>query len=234
MSGTVWGLGVGPGDPELLTLKALRILRAAPVIAYPAPERGDSLARTIAAPHLPGGQQEIAIRMPLGDASFPKDEIYDAAADAIAAHAGAGRDVAVLCEGDPFFYGSFLYLYARLAERCRVEVVPGVSSLMACADASGAPLAAGNDVLTVIPAPLPEAALADRLATCEAAAIIKVGRHLGKVRRVLAAAGLADRARYVERATLPSQRLLPLAMVEADEAPYFSMVLVHRRGAAWR
>jgi precorrin-2/cobalt-factor-2 C20-methyltransferase len=234
MSGTVWGVGVGPGDPELLTLKALRILRAAPVLAYPAPETGDSFARTIAAPHLPGGQQEIAIRMPLGDGAFPKGDIYDAAAESIAGHAVAGRDVAVLCEGDPFFYGSFMYLYARLAERCRVEIVPGVSSLMACADAGGVPLAAGSDVLSVIPAPLPEAELAARLAQCEAAAIIKVGRHLAKVRRVIAASGLMDRAHYVERATLPNQRLLPLAGMAADAAPYFSMVLVHRRGAAWR
>lgn len=234
MSGTVWGLGVGPGDPELLTLKALRILRTAPVLAYPAPEQGDSFARTIAAPHLPGNQVEIAIRMPLGDGTFPKAKIYDAAAEAIAGHAAAGRDVAVLCEGDPFFYGSFLYLYARLAERCRVEVVPGVSSLMACADVGGMPLAAGSDVLAVVPAPLPEDVLAARLAGCEAAAIIKVGRHLAKVRRVLAAAGMLATARYVERATLPNQRVLPLAEVNDEAAPYFSMILVHRREAAWR
>ena len=138
MSGTVYGLGVGPGDPELLTLKALRILRAAPVIAYPAPETGDSFARQIVAPHLPGGQQEIAIRMPLGDGQFPKAAVYDAAAAAIAGRVADGLDVAVLCEGDPFFYGSFMYLYARLVVSCPVQVVPGVSSLMACADVAGA------------------------------------------------------------------------------------------------
>lgn len=231
--GTVYGLGVGPGDPELLTLKALRLLRAAAVIAYPAPEEGASFARSVAAPHLPGGQAEIAIRMPLGEGLFPKADIYDRAAEEIAAHAAAGRDVAVLCEGDPFFYGSFMYLYARLGKRCRVEVVPGVSSLMACAAAAGAPLAARNDVLTVIPAPLPEVELKARLAEVEAAAIVKVGRHLAKVRRVLDELGLAGRAHYVERATLASERVLPLA--EAPEAaPYFSMVLVHRRGEAWR
>jgi len=140
----------------------------------------------------------------------------------------------VLCEGDPFFYGSFLYLYARLVERCPVRVVPGVSSLMACADACGAPLAARNDTLTVIPAPLPEDALAARLAAGDAAAIIKVGRHLGKLRRVLDSLGMLDRARYVERATLDAQRILPLAEVSGDAAPYFSMVLVHSRGEAWR
>jgi precorrin-2/cobalt-factor-2 C20-methyltransferase len=234
VAGTVWGIGVGPGDPELLTLKALRLIRAAPVIAYPAPDEGESFARTIAAPHLPGGQAEIAIRMPLGDGAFPKAEIYDGAADAIAAHAAAGRDVAVLCEGDPFFYGSFMYLFARLAGRCAVRVVPGVSSLMACADAAGAPLAARNDVLTVIPAPLPETELKRRLGEAEAAAVVKLGRHLGKLRRVLGELGLVGRTRYVERASLPNQRVLPLAEVAEEAAPYFSMLLVHKRGEAWR
>ena len=233
-SGTVWGIGVGPGDPELLTLKALRLIRAAPVLAYPAPDAGDSFARAIAAPHLPGGQAEIAIRMPLGDGAFPKAEIYDGAAEAIAAHAAAGRDVAVLCEGDPFFYGSFMYLFARLAGRCPVRIVPGVSSLMACADAAGAPLAARNDVLTVIPAPLPEPELRRRLAESEAAAVVKLGRHLGKLRRVLGELGLTERTRYVERASLPNERVLSLAEVAEETAPYFSMLLVHKRGEAWR
>ena len=233
MTGTVWGIGVGPGDPELLTLKAVRLIRAAAVLAYPAPETGESFARAIAAPHLPGGQEEIAIRMPLGDGQFPKDAIYDAAAAAIAGRVAEGLDVAVLCEGDPFFYGSFMYLYARLVVSCPVQVVPGVSSLMACADVAGAPLAARNDVLTVLPAPLPEAELMRRLALCDAAALIKVGRHLGKLRRVLRTLGLLDQARYVERATLGAQRVLPLEAA-GETAPYFSMVLVHRRGEAWQ
>ena len=152
--GTLYGLGVGPGDPELLTLKALRILRAAPVLAYPAPIEGDSMARAIAASHMPGGQTEIAIRMPLDAARFPAEEVYAAAAQEIAGHLDSGRDVAALCEGDPFFYGSFMYLFARLAEAHHIEVVPGVSSPMACAAALGMPLAARNDVLSVLPAPL--------------------------------------------------------------------------------
>jgi len=162
MSGTLYGLGIGPGDPELITLKALRVLQSAAVLAYPAPEEGESLARRIAAPHLDGRQEEIAIRMPIHDASFPKDDIYAAAAERLGGHLEAGRDVAVLCEGDPFFYGSFMYLFGRMAERHPVEVVPGVSSLTACAAVLGAPLAARNDVLTVLPAPLPAEALRQR------------------------------------------------------------------------
>jgi precorrin-2/cobalt-factor-2 C20-methyltransferase len=225
----VWGIGLGPGDPELLTLKALRLIRAADVIAYPAPEKGDSFARTIAAPHLPGEQREIAIRMPLGDGSFPKAEIYDAAAEKILDEVGNGRRVAVLCEGDPFFYGSFGYLYSRLADRCAVAVVPGVSSLMACAGASETPLALRNQTLAILPGALPEGPLRSRLQAAEAAAIVKVGRHLGKIREILNELGLIERARYVEHATLGTERVLPLSQVPNAEAPYFSMILVHAR-----
>jgi precorrin-2/cobalt-factor-2 C20-methyltransferase len=232
MSATVYGLGVGPGDPELLTLKALRILRAAPVIAYPAPETGDSFARQIVASHLPGGQQEIAIRMPLGDGQFPKAEIYAGAADKILEQVAAGRDVAVLCEGDPFFYGSFLYLYERLVDRCLVQVVPGVSSLMACASAAGLPLARRTETLTVLPAPLPDEALRTRLAGAEALAIIKVGRHLGRIRRLLTECARLDGACLVERATLGTQRIAALRDLGDDIAPYFSMVLVPSPAAA--
>jgi precorrin-2/cobalt-factor-2 C20-methyltransferase len=234
MTGTLYGLGIGPGDPELITLKALRRLEAAPVIAYPAPEAGDSLARSIVAPHLPEGKREIPIRMPMVAARFPAQDVYDWAAKEIGAELSAGHDVAVLCEGDPFFYGSFMYLFARMAERFPVEVVPGVSSLTACAAVLGAPLVARNDVLTVVPATLEPEVLRNRLSEGgEAAAIVKVGRHLEKVRGVLGELGLTDQARYVEHATMTSQKILPLDAVGAAEAPYFSMILVHRRGEAW-
>ena len=232
-AGTLYGLGVGPGDPELITLKALRLLKAAPVIAYPAPEDGDSLARKIAATHLPGGQTEIVIRMPLDAGRFPIDAVYDDAARAVADHLAAGRDVAALCEGDPFFYGSFMYLFGRLAGDHRVEVVPGVSSLLACPAALGAPLAARDDTLIVLPATLVEATLERRLDGIDAAAIIKVGRHLEKVRRVLDRLGLGKSARYIEHATMAEQRIAPLAEA-GHRAPYFSMILVHSRGDAWR
>ncbi len=235
MSGRLYGLGIGPGDPELITVKALRLLRACPVLAYPAPDSGESLARRIVDPHLDGhAPEEFAIRMPMVAARFPAQEVYDEAAEVMAGHLEAGRDVAVLCEGDPFFYGSFMYLFGRMADRFPVEVVPGVSSLTACAAVLDAPLAARNDVLTVIPAPLDDTDLTRRLEACEAAAIIKVGRHFGRVRDLLASLGLSDRARYVERATMADQRVLPLDAVEADSVPYFSMILLHRRGEAWR
>jgi len=226
----IWGVGVGPGDPELLTLKGLKLIQAADVLAYPAPEEGESFARQIVKGHLPGGQREIAIRMPLGNGAFPKAEIYDRAAETLLAEAKAGRRVVVLCEGDPFFYGSFSYLHARLAGRAAVSVVPGISSLTACAAVAGGALALGNQVLAVIPGPLPEADIAARLREGGAAAIVKVGRHLAKIRRVIRAANLEAQAYYVEHATLDSQRVLPLAEMDEASAPYFSMVLV--RGVA--
>jgi precorrin-2/cobalt-factor-2 C20-methyltransferase len=233
-TGTLYGLGVGPGDPDLITLKALKILRAVPVVAYPAPVEGDSLARAIVAPHLTGGQVEIAIRIPIVAARFPAREVYDRASAEIAGHLVAGRDVAAICEGDPFFYGSFMYLFERMVDDFPVEVVPGVSSLMACSATLGAPLAARNDVLSVIPAPIEEAELKSRLEGADAAAIIKLGRHFAKVRRVLDDLGMTERARYVEHATMTSQRIAALDEVDEASAPYFSMVLVHRRGEAWR
>lgn len=234
MSGILYGVGVGPGDPELLTLKAARILSSAPVIAYPAPLRGDSLARGIAAAHLNPHAEEIALRMAF-DPAKRADEVYDAGAEAIAAHLAAGRDVAVLCEGDPFFFGSFLYLFARLGDRMPVQVVPGVSSLMACAAVAGHPLTARDDALVVIPAPRPEAEIEALLTMAEAAAIMKVGRHLPKVLRVLQRLGLIEQAQYIERAGQIGQRVLPLADVQAnaETSPYFAMILIHKRGKAW-
>lgn len=231
--GHLWGLGVGPGDPELITLKALRLLRAADIVAYPAPETGDSLARAIVAQHLPTGVEEYAIRMPMVAERFPAQEVYDAAAADLGAALDAGRDVAVLCEGDPFFYGSFMYLFGRLAERHPVEVIPGVSSLTACAARLGSPLAARNDTLAVLPAPLDDATLEARLSQVDAAVLIKVGHHFGRVRALLQRLGLADRARYVERATMATERVLPLDAVAEDGAPYFSTILIHSRGEAW-
>lgn len=232
-SGTVYGIGVGPGDPELITLKGARLLATCPVVAYPAPGTGGSLARRIAAPHLPGDAIEIVIRTPMVADRFPVQEIYDRTAVEIGEHLTAGRDVGVLCEGDPFFYGSFMYLFARLVEEWPVEVIPGVSSLMACAATLGMPLAARNDVLTVLPAPLDDAALTARLLGCDAAAIIKVGRHFTRIRNLLERLGLTNRVRYIERATMTEQRVVAMEKVNAEGAPYFSMILVHTRGTAW-
>lgn len=224
-SGRLYGLGVGPGDPELLTLKALRLLRAVPVVAYPAPEHGNSFARSIVAAWIERHQREIAIRFPMRPGP-PPVEIYDGAAAKLAAELEDGRDVALLCQGDPLFYGSFINVFTRLAGRYQIEIVPGVSSLTACAAAAATPLVSRDDTLAVIPATLDEDQIAARLAASESVAIVKLGRHIAKVRRVLDRLGLLDGAVCIEHATLPTQRVAPFACINPDLAPYFSTVLI--------
>ncbi|MGB7285928.1 MAG: precorrin-2 C(20)-methyltransferase [Salaquimonas sp.] len=233
MSGTLYGIGVGPGDPELLTLKAHRILTSAKVVAYPAPDDGNSFARAIVAQYMLPDQIEIPIVIPMRVERFPAQNIYDKAATEIAGHLDAGEDVVVLCEGDPFFYGSFMYLFERLSDGYSVEVVPGISSLMASAAALQRPLAARNDVLTVLPGPLPDDRILAGLETSDAIAIIKVGRHFKRLCGLIEQAGLTGNAGYLERVTLENQQVIPLSEVDADKAPYFSIILIYKGSENW-
>ena len=233
MSGTLFGIGVGPGDPELLTLKAHRILTHAAVIAYPAPDDGESFARSIVAQFLRADQLEIPIVIPMRVERFPAKAVYDDAAITLGAHLRAGSDVVVLCEGDPFFYGSFMYLFERLAGEFAVEIVPGVSSMMASAAALQRPLAARNDVLTVIPAPLDDTTISALLKQSDAVAIMKIGRHFRRIRALIEAEGLTDCAGYLERVTLANQKVLALSDAGEDTAPYFSMILIYKGAENW-
>ncbi|WP_066381689.1 precorrin-2 C(20)-methyltransferase [Anabaena sp. CA = ATCC 33047] len=224
--GRLYGIGVGPGDPELLTLKALRLLRSAPVVAYQSATDKESIARGIVAQYLTGEQIEVGFHLPRALEPEKAKEIYDQEIAPIAEHLAAGRDVVVLCEGDPFFYGSFMYVFTRLSEQYQTEVVPGVSSLMACPVALGVPFTYYNDILTVLPAPLPAEELISQLLTTDAAAIMKLGRHFTKVRDILHQLGLASRALYIERATMSQQRIIPLDEVNPAEVPYFAMIVI--------
>ena len=230
-TGRLSGIGVGPGDPDLLTLKAVRRINEAAVVAYPMSDDTHSFARSVAAAHIRPDHREVPMPIPYCQARAPAQAVYDRAADALAACLDAGEDVAVLCEGDPFLYGSFMYLFARLSDRFRVEVVPGVSSLTAAAAAAAAPLCSRNEVLSVLPAPLPDDALAPLLRRADSVALVKVTRHFARVRALIDALGLTAQARYVERATLPAQRVLPLDAVDPATVPYFSMILINRAGA---
>lgn len=233
MSGRLYGIGVGPGDPELLTLKAVRLIAECPVVAYPAPAGGaDSMARQIAGPHIPTGKTEIVIETPMIPGQFPANDIYDRYAAEISEHLNSGSDVAILCEGDPFLFGSFMYLFGRLSADHPTEVVPGVSSLGACAARAEIPLVSRNQVLSVVPAPIEEADLERRVAAADAVAIMKVGRHLPKVRRVLEKLNRLSDATYVERATLDNERVLPLSELTDEKAPYFSMILLRTSEAS--
>jgi precorrin-2 C20-methyltransferase/precorrin-3B C17-methyltransferase len=237
---TLFGVGLGPGDPELVTVKAARLIGAADVIAYHSARHGRSIARGVAAPDLRGDQIEEPLVYPLtvettdhpGGYRGALDDFYTESAAKLAAHLDAGRDVVVLCEGDPLFYGSYMHMHNRLAGRYRTEVVPGVTSVSAAAAVTGRPLVEGEEILTVLPGTLPPETLTERLATTDSAAVLKLGRTFEKVRKALTDAGRLDEALYVERATWPEQRVAPLSEVDPDTVPYFSVALLpSRRGA---
>jgi precorrin-2/cobalt-factor-2 C20-methyltransferase len=233
-AGKLLGVGVGPGDPELVTLKAMRALGEADVVAHFAKAGNQSHSRKIVAPHLRAGVTELALLYPV-TTELPScstgyrdaiREFYDSAAAQIAAHLEAGRVVAVISEGDPLFYGSYMHLHTRLSPRFPTEIVAGVTGMSGCWSAAGMPIAQGDDVFTVLPATLPESELARRLAEADAAVVMKVGRHLPKLRRALEKSGRLPRAIYVERGTMAEEKMIPLSSKSDDEAPYFAVVLV--------
>jgi precorrin-2 C20-methyltransferase/precorrin-3B C17-methyltransferase len=232
--GSLFGIGVGPGDPELLTLKARRLIAAVDVIAFPNAQHGRSIARGIAEPHLRDDQIKLAMTYPVtteatghpGGYEGVICDFYDEWAVTLAAHLDAGRDVGVLCEGDPLFYGSYMYLHERLAPRYRTEVIPGVTSFSAASASAGVPLARRNEVLTILPGTLPVEVLATRLASTDAAVVIKLGRNFAKVRDAAQRADAAGHAIYVERASSADEHLAPIADVDAGAVPYMSLVLV--------
>jgi precorrin-2/cobalt-factor-2 C20-methyltransferase len=234
VSARLIGVGVGPGDPELVTLKALRALREADVVAYFAKAGHASHARTIVATHLRAGAEELPLHYPMTTehpktATCYRDALaafYDAAAATVARHLDAGRTVAVIAEGDPLFYGSYMHLHVRLAVKYPHEIVAGVTGMSGCWSAAGAPIAQGDDVFAVLPATLPAEELERWLADCDAAVVMKLGRHLPKVRRALEKTGRLARAVYVERGTMADAAMMRLAEKKDDDAPYFAVVLV--------
>jgi precorrin-2/cobalt-factor-2 C20-methyltransferase len=232
--GILVGIGVGPGDPELMTLKAMRALREADLVVHFAKSGATSHARAIAAEHLKAGVEELPLYYPL-TREVPRQtctyrdalrEFYDAAAARLAAHLDAGRNVAVVCEGDPLFYGSYMHLHVRLSARYPTQVIAGVTGMSGCWSAAGAPIAQGDDVLVVLPATLPEAEIERRLKDADAAVVMKLGSHLPKIRGALARLGRLERAIYVERGSTKAAVMMRLADKRDDDAPYFAIVLV--------
>ena len=221
----LYGVGVGTGNPELITLKALRILQSVAVVAYPASETGNSFARSIVAEFLQDNQIEIPIVLPFKLAKSAQP-FYDKASEQLAEHLNNGRDVAVLCEGDPFFYGSFMYIYDRLSPKFDTEIIPGISSVMASAAMIGIPLTYRNDVFMVVSGILSEEVLKEKLKVADAAVIIKLGKNFNKVKQVLEELGLIERAKYIENATRENQKILSMNEVEAETVPYFSLIVI--------
>lgn len=232
--GTLFGVGLGPGDPELVTVKAARVIAGADVVAYHSARHGRSIARRIAEPYLRPGQIEEHLVYPVttedtdhpGGYAGAMEEFYTAAAERIAGHLAAGRDVALLAEGDPLFYSSYMHLHTRLTERFDAVIIPGVTSVSAASAATGTPLVTGDEVLSILPGTLPVEELTRRLADTDAAVILKLGRTYPAVREALSRSGRLDEAIYVERASTESQRMEPAAAVDDAEVPYFSIAVL--------
>ncbi|MEO6085950.1 MAG: precorrin-3B C(17)-methyltransferase [Umezawaea sp.] len=234
MTGRLYGVGVGPGDPELVTVKAARLIGAADVVVFHSARHGRSIARSTAAPYLRGDQIEEQLVYPVttedtDDYQGEIDAFYVECAARLAAHLDAGRDVVVLAAGDPFFYGSYMHLHKRLADRYPTEVVPGVTSVSAGSAVLGRPLVERDEVLTILPGTLPPDVLVDHLARTDSAAVVKLGRTFKNVRTALETTGRLDDAWYVERATTGKQRTSALSEVDPDTVPYFSLAILPSR-----
>ncbi|MGF0256687.1 precorrin-3B C(17)-methyltransferase [Rhodococcus erythropolis] len=233
-AGKLWGVGIGPGDPELVTVKAARVIGEADVVAFHSARHGKSISRGVAAPYMREGQIEEHLVYPVttetvdhpGGYQGAMDEFYEAAAERLAVHLAAGRTVALLAAGDPLFYSSYMHMHKRLADRFDAEVIPGVTSVSAASAALGKPLVEGEEILTILPGTLPQAELTRRLKETDAAAILKLGRTFPPVLQSLEDSGRLDEAHYVERASTTRQRVESAAEVDPDGVPYFSIAIV--------
>ena len=232
--GRLIGVGTGPGDPELLTLKATRALAEADVIAHFAKRGNNGNARTITDAHFRADVIELPLLYPI-TTEIDKDHddyraaitsFYEESAQAVVAHLDKGRTVAILSEGDPLFYGSYMHLHVRLAHLYPTVVIPGITAMSGCWSQTGVPIVQGDEVLSVLPGTMGEVELTRRLSDTDAAVIMKVGRNLPKIRKALEAAGKLGRAIYVERGTMPTTQHKKLIDKSDDATPYFSIVLV--------
>lgn len=238
VSGRLYGIGLGPGDPELLTVKAVRLIQAAPVVSYFAKAGRRGNARGIVDRWLTGTATEIPLYYPMTtEHAFDSPvyvatlaTFYEGAVGVLSAHLDQGQDVALLSEGDPLFYGSFMHLFIRLRGRYPVTLVPGVTGMAGCWAAAGEPMTWGDDALTVLPGTLPLRALVERLAATDAAVIMKLGRNFAKVRAAVVEAGLLARAIYVERGTMADEIVMPLIEKIEGPTPYFSLILIPGQG----
>ena len=236
--GTIYGVGLGPGDPELMSLRAHRLVSTATTIAYFRKKGRPGHARTIVEGFLRSDVHEMPLEYPMTtESAFDAPPyigalrvFYEESVAALLARAAAGEDIVVLCEGDPFFYGSFMHLYSRLIGKAKVEVVPAITGMSGCWTATGTPITYGDDVLSVLPGTLPEEQLVAHMRAADALVVMKIGRNLPKVRRALETAGLLHRAWYVERGTMEGEQVIRLVDRPETPAPYFAMVIVHGQG----
>jgi len=238
MTGRLYGIGLGPGDPDLVTVKAAHIIKTSPVVAYFAKKGRRGNGRAIADKWIQKSAVELPLYYPMTtEAAFGGQlyndtlrAFYEESVETIAEHLQAGRDVAILSEGDALFYGSFMHLYIRLKPRFPVEIVPGVTGMSGCWSAAGEPITWGDDILTVLPGTLPQEKLVEKLRDTDAAVIMKIGGNFAKVRDALREAGLFERAIYVERGSMAGEIVMALKDKDDDTAPYFAIILVSGQG----
>lgn len=236
--GTIYGVGLGPGDPDLMSVRADRLLRSARHVAYFRKPGRTGQARKIVNGMIPGDAIEFAMEypvtteIPLSDPRYNEvlAEFYETCTAHLKTLAELGEDVVVLCEGDPFFYGSFMHLYSRLRDAAAVEIVPAITGMSGAWTATGDPITWGDDILTVLVGTLPEEILAERMAQTDALVVMKIGRNINKIKRALKTAGLYDRAWIVEYAQMPNQTVTRLSEACDAKTPYFSIIIVHGQG----
>ncbi|WP_187431290.1 Precorrin-2 C(20)-methyltransferase [Roseobacter fucihabitans] len=236
--GTLYGLGLGPGDPDLMSVRADRLLRAARHVAFFRKAGRSGQARRIVNGMLHADAIEFPMEYPVTTEIPVSDPGYNAALSAFytdcVAHLRAliesGEDVVVLCEGDPFFFGSFMHIYTRLRDHVPVEVVPAITGMSGAWTATGHPVTWGDDILTVMMGTLPEETLATQMSSSDAIVVMKIGRHIEKVKSALKQAGKFDAAWLIEFASMPNQTVQKLADAGDKITPYFSIIVVHGQG----
>ncbi len=222
----LYGIGVGPGDPDLITVKGLKTLQSVQLVAYPAPDTGDSLVYQIAKPHIPEHIEKLAIIIPMQPKRDAAIKAFDTACEKLSSYLETGHNIAVLCEGDPFFYGSFMYIYKRLKHKFHCEVIPGVSSFVASAAALGQPLAHRNDRVTILPATLDDQTLLESMMCAETVVLIKIGRHWPRISRLLQSLNQLNNTKIVTHATMDHQKIIPATLAEDITLPYFSIAII--------
>ncbi|MEM7619255.1 MAG: precorrin-2 C(20)-methyltransferase [Pseudomonadota bacterium] len=227
MTGCLYGVGVGPGATDLITLRAHNLITKAKHIAYISTATGESLAYASVSSLIPACTQQHEIIMPMKEPQHIRESIYDQNAIDLEKHIKTGQDMVLLCEGDPCFYGSFIYFYERLSKKIPIEIIPGISSPMASAAALGLPLGTKNDILTILPAILDEETLTTKLRGTNTAAIIKLGRHFKKMKQILENLHLTNCSFYIENVTHPNEYAVPLNEAP-EQAPYFSLIIMNK------
>ena len=228
--GCLYGIGVGPGDPELLTLKALKALQKVPVICVPqAAGRRESYALSIVKDYVRPEQEILRTPFPTDDAGGAA-QVWRDTSEMVVERLKKGQDVAFLTEGDPMLFSTFSYVLAGVRELCPeapVEIIPGVSSVMAAAASSGIPLATHGQRLAILPAAYGLDDLSEATSNFDTVVLMKVGPNIVKTLANLRELGLTGQSTYVRRVTTGQEKVITdLNEITDEDSDYFSLLIV--------